>query len=153
MSHIKYSMLAFILVFFLTGCAPPGTGSRTYTTGQTMSPMTVFSGTILTVNTVILQEQQTGAGAVAGGLAGGAIGSTVGGPRGSVEGTVIGALIGAGVGAMAEMAATTRPGIELEIELDDGRIIVIVQEHDDLYAVGDRVRILQTQDGRMRVRQ
>jgi len=39
------------------------------------------------------------------------------------------------------------------VELDDGRLMVIVQEKDDEFAVGDRIRLLQSPDGKMRIRQ
>ena len=39
------------------------------------------------------------------------------------------------------------------MELDDGRLMVIVQEKDDVYAVGDRIRVIDAQDGTLRVRQ
>ena len=41
----------------------------------------------------------------------------------------------------------------VEVELDDGRLMVIVQEKDDEFAVGDRIRLLQSRDGTMRIRQ
>ena len=115
--------------------------------------MTVYSGTIVDVRDVVIQEYQTGAGAVAGGVTGGIIGSTIGHHHhGSPVGFLIGSLIGAGIGAATERAATTRPGVELEVEIDDGRTMVIAQVKDDYYYIGDRVRILQSRDGRMRVR-
>jgi outer membrane lipoprotein SlyB len=62
-------------------------------------------------------------------------------------------LAGAAAGSAAERSASQKAGLEIEVELDDGRIMVIVQEKDDEYAVGDRVRIVQASDGTMRVRQ
>jgi outer membrane lipoprotein SlyB len=46
-----------------------------------------------------------------------------------------------------------KQGVELEVELDDGRLMLIVQEKDDVYAVGDRIRVVEAQDGTLRVRQ
>jgi outer membrane lipoprotein SlyB len=62
-------------------------------------------------------------------------------------------LAGAAAGSAAEKARATRPGLEIEVELDDGRLMVIVQEKDDEFAVGDRVRLLRSPDGTMRIRQ
>jgi hypothetical protein len=41
------------------------------------------------------------------------------------------------------------------VELEDGRIMVIVQEQDrgDDFARGDNVRVIQSADGTLRVRQ
>jgi hypothetical protein len=36
---------------------------------------------------------------------------------------------------------------------DDGRILVVVQEKDDDFAVGDRIRLVATPDGTYRIRQ
>jgi len=41
----------------------------------------------------------------------------------------------------------------VEVELDDGRLMVIVQGKDDEYVVGDRVRVVESRDGTLRVRQ
>lgn len=46
-----------------------------------------------------------------------------------------------------------RPGIEIEVALDDGRIMVVVQEKDDEFNVGDRVRLIKSPDGTHRIRQ
>jgi outer membrane lipoprotein SlyB len=60
---------------------------------------------------------------------------------------------GAAAGSGVEKSRATRPGLEIEVELDDGRIMVIVQEKDDDFAVGDRVRFLAAPDGTFRIRQ
>jgi outer membrane lipoprotein SlyB len=60
---------------------------------------------------------------------------------------------GAAAGSKAEEKMKIKPGIELEVEFDDGRLMVIVQEKDDEYAVGDRIRVVEAQDGTLRVRQ
>ena len=46
-----------------------------------------------------------------------------------------------------------KPGLEIELEMDDGRILVVVQEKDDEFAVGDRVRLIKAPDGTLRGRQ
>jgi outer membrane lipoprotein SlyB len=115
--------------------------------------MEVYYGTVLTVADVTIESQQSGLGSVGGAVVGGIVGSTVGKGRGRTLATTGGALAGAAAGSAAEKGAGTKAGLEIEVELDDGRIIVIVQEKDDEYAVGDRVRIVQARDGTMRVRQ
>ena len=64
-----------------------------------------------------------------------------------------GFLCGAMAGGAAEKAATTKVGLEIEVERDDGRMMVIVQEKDDEFAPGDRVRLIGGQGGQWRVRQ
>ena len=136
-----------------TGCDTTSQGSRTYTRNQAQTPMQVFSGTVLKVADVTIQNQETGAGSAVGAIAGGIAGSTVGGGRGTRLATTGGALAGAAAGSAAERARANRAAVEIEVEVDDGRIMVIVQEKDDEFSVGDRIRIVQSPDGSMRVRQ
>lgn len=150
--HSRY-LIVLISLFLISGCQPTGSASRTYSRDQAQVAMSVYSGTILKVADVQIQNDQSGVGAVVGGVAGGVVGSTIGSKRTKTIATTAGALAGLAGGAAAEKAMGTKTGLELEVELDNGRIIVIVQEKDDAFAVGDRVRILEGADGSMRVRQ
>ena len=44
-------------------------------------------------------------------------------------------------------------GLEIEVELDNGDLLVVVQEKDDEFAVGDRIRVIRAPNGVVRVRQ
>jgi len=137
----------------MTGCQTTSQGSKTYTRGEAQTAMQVYYGTVLSVADVTIESQETGVGAVGGGVVGGIVGSTIGGGRGTKLATTAGVLAGAAAGSAAEKAKARKAGVEIEVELDDGRIMVIVQEKDDDYVVGDRVRIVQAKNGTMRVRQ
>ena len=152
-SGLKFLVLILSLTLIVIGCQTTSQGSKTYTRQQAQRALTVYSGTVLKVAEVQIQAEPTGAGTVAGGVTGGVIASTIGKGRGSRLAATAGALAGAAAGGAAEKAKATRPALEIEVELDDGRLIVIVQEKDDEFAVGDRVRVLQSSDGTMRVRQ
>lgn len=152
-SGLKLITLILTLTLVMIGCQTTSQGSKTYTRQQAQRALTVYSGTVLKVAEVQIQGEQTGAGAVIGGVAGGIVGSTIGQGRGRRLATTAGALGGAAAGSAAEKARATRPALEIEVELDDGRLMVIVQEKDDEFAVGDRVRLVQSPDGTMRVRQ
>jgi len=141
------------MAMVMTGCDTTSQGSKTYTRGQAQSSMQVFYGTVLAVADVTIEKPASGGGAVAGGLVGGIIGSTIGGGDGRKLATTAGALGGAAAGSAAEKAAGKKAGLEIEVELDNGKIMVIVQEKDDQYVVGDRIRVVQAGDGTMRVRQ
>lgn len=147
--NIAAVMLSLTLV--MVGCET--TGTATYSRQQTQQPLTVYSGTVLKISEIQIQRTPTGLGAVGGGVVGGVVGSTIGGGRGRRLATTAGAVAGAAAGSATEKAEGLRPGFEIEIELDDGRLIVVVQEKDDEFAVGDRVRLLQSPDGTVRVRQ
>ena len=148
------SVVAVMAILVVTGCTTPtGQGSKTYTRGQAQTQMQIFYGTVLAVADVTIEAQDIGSGSAIGSIVGGILGSTVGGGRGNTLATTGGVLAGAAVGSAAERARARKPGVELEVELDDGRLMVIVQEKDDEYAVGDRIRVVQAGDGSMRVRQ
>ena len=141
-----------VAAFLGAGCAT-SQGSKTYTRGQAQQALSVYYATVLRVADVKIETEPSGVGVVAGGVAGGVAGSTIGHGRGSTLGAVAGAVGGAAAGAVIEKTMGTRSALELEVEIDDGRIMVIVQEKDDEFMVGDRVRVLQSPDGRLRVRQ
>jgi len=42
-----------------------------------------------------------------------------------------------------EKRATEKAALEISVKLDDGSEVVIVQETDELFNVGDRVRVLE----------
>ncbi len=152
-TDLKIVVVAFLLTFVMTGCQSTSQGSKTYTRGQAQTAMQVYYGTVLSVADVTIAREETGVGAIGGAVVGGIIGSTIGSGSGKKLATTGGALAGTAAGSAAEKGAGKKAGLEVEVELDDGRIMVIVQEKDDEYAVGDRVRIVQARDGTMRVRQ
>jgi outer membrane lipoprotein SlyB len=156
-SDIKSQKIAIaltaVVIMVLVGCQAPSQGGRTYTRGQAQQPLQVYYGTVLNVADVQIQGKESGAGAVGGAIVGGIVGSTIGSGRGRRLATTGGAVAGAGAGSAAEQSRAMRPGLEIEVELDDGRIMVVVQEKDDDFAVGDRVRLVTAPDGTYRIRQ
>ena len=145
-------MIVAGVAFVMWGCQT-SQGSRTYSRGQAQQPLTVYYGTVLQVAEVTIQGEQTGGGAIAGAVVGGIVGSTIGSGRGRRLATTAGALGGAAAGSAAEGAAALKPALEIEVEMDDGRVLVVVQEKDDEFAVGDRVRLIMSPDGKHRIRQ
>ena len=152
-SKWQITIILFLAIIALVGCQTTSQGGRTVTRDQAQRPLTVYSGTVLRVADVQIQARETGVGAVGGAVVGGIVGSTIGGGRGRTLATTGGALAGAAGGSAVEQRRATRPGLEIEVELDDGRIMAIVQEKDDEFIVGDRVRLISAPDGTFRVRQ
>ncbi len=145
-------LAVFGTLFIITGCGTSQSG-RVYTQGQAQRSLSVYYGTIIELREVTIQGSSTGAGTVIGGIAGGVAGSTIGHGRGSTLAAVAGALVGAAAGSAIEKESGTKPALEFTIELDNGRLMAVVQEADGHYRVGDRVRLLQSGDGTWRVRQ
>ena len=151
--HGKILFLALIGVLFaLNGCSTSQSG-KVYTRDQAQRSLSVYYGTIIELSEVTIEGTHSGAGTVIGGVAGGVAGSTIGHGRGSTLAAVAGALAGAAAGSAVEKQSGTKAALEFTIELDNGRLMAIVQEQDGYYRVGDRVRLLQSDDGTWRVRQ
>lgn len=151
----KYRWLVLTLVFaipLVTGCASSRSG-KVYSRDAARTAQYVYYGTVLRVEEVTIEGTQSGVGAVSGGVLGGVVGNTIGGGSGNVVATVAGAVGGMLVGAATEKAVTNKKGLEIEVELDDGRLMVVVQEDDAQYVVGDRIRLISGSDGTWRVRQ
>ena len=147
----KYGLLLVCFVVTLAGCASQS--GDVYSRSQAQRQLSVFYGTVLVVDTVTIAGSQSGLGTVSGGVIGGIAGNTVGGGHGRALATAVGAIGGALIGTAVEEGTTRKNGIELTVELDSGEVIAVVQEADDLYAVGDRVRIIRGPSGVTRVRQ
>lgn len=137
----------------LSGCSAPSTSGNVYTRDQARTSHSVFFGTILRAEPVVIEGSTSAAGTIGGGALGGALGSAVGSGSGRTIATVAGAVAGAAAGKAAEKSMTTVQGVELEVELDNGELILVVQEADSAYRVGDRVRVIKDAKGTTRVRQ
>ncbi len=133
--------LLVAVAFGLAGCAS-GTGGKDYSRAQTRTAQEVQMGLVESVREVNIEGTKTPVGAGAGAVVGGVAGSTVGGGRGSVVGTALGAVLGGLGGAAAEEAVTRKKGVEITVKLDSGRMIAVTQTADEVFQVGDRVRIL-----------
>lgn len=145
--------MAAAALIWLPGCMPESRSGNVYTRDQARTSHSVYYGTILRVEEVTIEGTQTGAGTLGGGAVGGALGSGVGGGSGRTMATVGGAVIGALAGSAIEKGVTSDVGVELEVRLDNGDVIGVVQEKDAEYRVGDRVRVLRDTRGITRVRQ
>lgn len=149
---IKLISILFVLVLAgSTGCVSSRSGA-VYSRDQARAAVEVFNGVVEEVREIMIEGTQTPLGAIAGGVMGGVLGSGVGGGKGRDIATAAGAIGGAGVGAMAEERLTRRRGLEIQVRLDDGRTMVVVQEADVAFSPGDRVRVLRGHDNVHRVR-
>ena len=104
---------------------------------------TVLIGTILQLESVIIEGDRD-----LGASAGAAVGADLGSDndRAPVAAGVIGALIGSAVGAEIGSKVNEKRAIELTIELDNGKIISIVQEVSEKYSFfeGQKVKIVKS---------
>lgn len=126
----------------VAGCAAPPRGGADYRGYETRTEQSVRFGVVESVRTVRINPTDTGVGTTSGAVLGGVAGSTIGHGRGSVAGAVAGAVIGGIIGSAVEKDANDRQGIEITVLLDGGKYIAVVQEADETFRIGDRVRIL-----------
>ena len=130
------------LVTVLAGCAAPGLGGGSYSREQARREQTVRMGYVESVREVKLEGTRSGVGPAAGAVAGGVAGSSIGSGRGSALGAIAGAVIGGVAGQAAEQGFTGKRGVEVTVKLDNGSMVAIMQEADETFRPGDRVRIL-----------
>ncbi|HCX32296.1 MAG TPA: hypothetical protein DHV08_01280 [Rhodocyclaceae bacterium] len=125
----------------VAGCAS-GLGGGDYKRGEARQTMRVEMGVVESVRTVRIEGTKTPVGTGAGAVVGGVAGSNVGGGKGSIIGTVVGAVAGGLAGSAIEEGVTRREGVEITVRLDGGRLLAIVQEADEAFRPGERVRVL-----------
>ena len=144
MNISKLLIIAF-LALLTTACASSNSGN-VYKRDDARKVQTVRTGIVESVRTVQLEGTKSPVGSLAGGVVGGIAGSSVGGGRGSAIASVIGAVVGGLVGSAAEEGLTRKDGIEITVKLDGGAMIAIVQEADEQFNPGDKVRLVENAD-------
>lgn len=132
---------AVLAVAAFAGCAP-GKGGGAYSREETRREQNVRMGMVESVRVVQIEGTRTIIGPGAGAVVGGIAGSTVGGGRGSDIAAVLGAVLGGVAGQALEQGSTRRAGVEVTVKLDSGALVAIVQEADEIFKAGERVRIL-----------
>ncbi|MDD2408933.1 MAG: glycine zipper 2TM domain-containing protein [Tepidiphilus sp.] len=146
----KGMVLMVVAALGVAGCAS-GLGGGTYGRTEARRAMSVQYGVVESVRPVQLEGTKSPLGAGAGAVVGGVAGSGVGGGRGQIVGATVGAVAGGLAGAALEEVATRRPGVEVTVRLDNGRVIAVVQEDEgEGFRLGERVRVL-SDGGTMRV--
>lgn len=141
MRYIKLACL-IVIASVLAACASSNSGS-VYKRDDARKVQTVKTGVVESVRQVKLEGTKSPVGTVAGGAIGGIAGSSVGGGRGSAIAAVIGAVAGGLAGSAAEEVVTRKDGIEITVKLDGGGLIAIVQEADEAFSPGEKVRIVE----------
>lgn len=133
---------ALVAVAILGGCAYPPPGGATYRGYEARGEQSVRFGVVETVRPVRIAPPNTGTGSMAGAFIGGIAGSYVGGGNGEIVGAIAGTILGSIIGNNIEVQANEVPGVEVTVLLDSGKYVAIVQQADEEFKAGDRVRIL-----------
>lgn len=148
---MKYSGISALLLCSLlfAGCA--SYGNKSYSGAQAQTMQTVQNGVVTKVTPVSIDGSAGPVGVIAGGVAGGVLGSTMGRGTGNTLATLAGAAIGAAAGGLGESALTSKNGLQIEIRLDTGQVVAIVQNAEEPFYVGDKVQVITSANGTSRV--
>jgi len=138
---MRYAMILALLAAVLAGCASSKSGS-VYSRDEARREQTVRLATVESVRGVLIEGTRSGIGTAAGGVVGGVAGSEVGRGKGATIGTVLGAVAGGVAGSVIEEGATRRNGLEITVRLESGGLRAIVQEGDEQFKPGERVRLV-----------
>lgn len=135
-------LVAALLSILLAACASSNSGS-VYSRDEARKVQTVKTGVVESVRPVKLEGTKSPVGTIAGGAVGGIAGSSVGGGRGSAIAAVIGAVVGGLAGSAAEEGITRKDGLEITVKLDGGGLVAVVQEADESFKTGEKVRLVE----------
>ncbi|GAA4329949.1 glycine zipper 2TM domain-containing protein [Pigmentiphaga soli] len=126
----------------LAGCAGGSNSASVYGAGQAQREQVVRYGVVESVRPVTIDRGQTGVGTAGGAIVGGVAGNSIGGGRGQIITSVLGAIAGGIAGQAAERGLSKSNGLEITVKFDNGEVRSIVQEADETFYAGDRVRVL-----------
>ena len=141
--YLSRVLVITTLSLFVIACASSNSGS-VYKRDDARKVKTVKTGIVESVRTVQLEGTKSPIGSIAGGAVGGIAGSSVGSGRTGSIVAVIGAVAGGLAGSAIEEGITRKDALEITIKLDGGGLIAIVQEADEQFNPGERVRIIES---------
>jgi outer membrane lipoprotein SlyB len=131
-----------LLSVFIAACASSNSGS-VYSRDDARRVQTVRTGVVESVRSVKLEGTKSPVGTIAGGAIGGIAGGSIGHGAGSSIAAVIGAVAGGLAGSAVEEGVTRKDALEITVKLDGGPLIAIVQEADEEFRAGDKVRLIE----------
>ena len=120
----------FVIALLMSACTQSTSG--TYSGSDVGQVIETSEGQVVSSRVVEIRGgENQNVGVLAGGATGATAGAVIGqGQSASVAAGVIGGLIGAGVGYLIEEEARSREGIEYVVQMDDGRVVTIVQNRE-----------------------
>lgn len=143
-------ILALTAALLAGGCTLPTSG-KVYPRNEVRQAWDVSYGEVVAIDEVTIEGRRGPIGRVGGGFVGYEVGHSIGHGSGSDIAGAVGAVAGAVAGEAIEEQATRERGLQITVDLDTGRSIMVVQAADQAFAVGERVRIYSRTDGAARV--
>ena len=148
---LKGTFSLFIFCFLIVSCANASLQPNVFDRDSVQKISNVLYGEIISIQDVVI-EGDIISGSIVGGLVGAAAGSEISNSKSESEiGAVLGGAIGATLGGNLSKKIKAVAGIQLTINMDDGRTISVVQEIGDYqFSTGDLVEIISIK-GKTRV--
>ena len=152
-TSLLLAVTASVGVATLSGCMATNaskTSGSAYRTAETRKAGEVQYGVVAGVRTVTIRENEGTAAhnAHAMGSGGAVLGGVMGGNSNGLNGMLLGGLIGAVAGSLASDKLGEVEGWEVDVQLPDGKIIVVVQakKEGETFASGMKVRVVKYGD-------
>lgn len=137
------TVVAILALLSLSACVVTPNSGNVYRANEAQNEQNVRFATVESVREVTIDKGASGVGKLSGGALGGlAAGSNIGRGNGSAAAAVVGAIAGGIIGANVESNLTKTKGIEITVKLENGDFRAIVQDADEVFKVGERVRLL-----------
>ncbi len=149
---MKLKIILYSSILLLAcGCANSSLGPDTFDRDSAQRISNVLYGEVVSIKQVTI-EGSIKSGSIVGGLVGAAAGSGVSDSKPESEiGAVIGGAVGATLGGNLSKNLQSKDGIQLTVNMDDGRTISVVQEISSYsFEVGDLVEVV-TNNSKTRV--
>lgn len=137
-------LLGITLLSLLLGACASSNSGGVYTRDEARKVQTVRMGVVESVRAVKLEGTKTPIGTAAGAAVGGVAGNSIGKGDDNIIGAVIGAVVGGLAGSAIEEGMTRKDALEITVKLDNGTLIAIVQEADEQFNAGDKVRLIES---------
>tara|TARA_B100000029_G_scaffold511054_1_gene604038 strand:+ start:2464 stop:2931 length:468 start_codon:yes stop_codon:yes gene_type:complete len=133
------------IIFLVTSCAYNSQRPDVVDRSVAQRMQTVLFATVVSVDKVVIEGDRE-VGAATGAVIGAAAGQSV--SDSDIEsgvGGIVGGLVGSAIGSSIGNAATRKNAIELLLDLDDGKMVSIIQEESDYsFMPGQRVKIIKS---------
>lgn len=139
----KTQLLAIGLLSLMLGACASSNSGAVYSRDDARKVQTVRTGVVESVRQVKLEGTKSPIGTIAGGAIGGVAGGSIGHGGGSTIGAIIGAVAGGLAGSALEEGVTRKDALEITVKIDGGALVAIVQEADEQFRAGDKVRLIE----------
>ncbi len=144
--NIKLFSLLVLLLFSLNACAPK-VGAYDVSADEARQMQQVMYGHVTAIHHVKINNDGsmgTSLGLVGGAIIGAIIGNMFGGGTGKTLATIGGGVAGSAAGYATGQALNNQEGYQIEVQLDNGQRVSVVQGTDTSFTLGQKVSIVQS---------